>query len=158
MAGRESILSEIQQKGSDIQNAPDALRQSAGVSVDKALSPFNQKKQEIDAALHKAQAPFEAMKAQQQQAQQSIEAAKKQAEAAKKLLQGKELLFGMAKDVADKTMNEAQSALTKARQGMEDREKECQNAGTMVKDLLAKIEAQAKSAAGDRGGAPGGTG
>jgi chromosome segregation ATPase len=155
MAGKET-LSRIQQKGSEIKNAPGALKQSITSGADKALSPFTQKKQELDAALQKAHAPFEAMKAQQQQAQQSMDAAKKQADAAKKVLEGKELLYGMAKDVSDKTMNDTQSTLKKAQQGMEDREKEYQNAGTVVKDLLAKIEAQARSAAGDAGRAPGG--
>jgi multidrug resistance efflux pump len=156
MADKESVLSQIQQKGSAIKNAPGALRQSAGGSVDKALSPFAQKKQELDAALQKARAPFEAMKAQQQQAKLSMDAAKQQADAAKKVLEGKELLFGTTNDVSDKTMNDAQSTLAKAKQGMEDRQKEYQNAGTMVKDLIVKIEAQAKSAAGDAGTAPGG--
>lgn len=155
MADTGSKLSEIQKKGSDIKNAPGALRQSAGSSVNKALSPFTQKKQELDATLQKAKQPFDAMKAQQQQAQLSMDAAKKQADSAKKVLDGKELLFGSAKDVSDKTMNDAQSTLGKAKQGMEDRQKEYQNAGAAVKDLIAKIEAQAKSAAGDTGTAPG---
>jgi chromosome segregation ATPase len=148
-------LSDIQKKGSEITNAPAALRQSAGSSVDKALSPFTQKKQELDATLQKAQQPFEAMKAQQQQAKLSMDAAKKQADSAKKVLEGKELLYGSKKDVSDKTMNDTQSTLGKVKQGMEDRQKEYQSAGTMVKDLIAKIEAQAKGAAGGAGTAPG---
>lgn len=155
MAGKDTV-SDIQKKGAEIRNAPGALKQSALGSAGKALSPLNQKKQELDAALQKAHAPFEAMKAQQQQAQQSMDAAKKQAEAAKKVLEGKELLYSTANDISDKTMNDTQSTLTKAQQGMEDREKEFQNAGAVVKDLIAKIEAQAKSAAGDAGKVPGG--
>ncbi|MFA5268518.1 MAG: hypothetical protein WC379_11155 [Methanoregula sp.] len=154
MAAKDTV-SDIQKKGAEIRNAPGALRQSVTGGVDTALSPFNQKKQEMDAALQRAKAPFDAMKAQQQQATASMDAAKKQADAAKKVLEGKELLFGSANDVSDKTMNDTQSTLNKAQQGMEDREKEYQNAGTVVKDLLAKIEAQAKSAAGDAGKTPG---
>jgi chromosome segregation ATPase len=155
MAGMDSKLSDIQKKASEIKNAPGTLKQSAGSSVNNALSPFTRKKQELDATLQKAQQPIDAMKAQQQQAKLSMDAAKKQADSAKKVLDGKELLFGSAKDVSDKTMNDAQSTLTRAKQGIEERQKDYHNAGAFVKDLMAKIEAQAKSAAGDAGKAPG---
>jgi hypothetical protein len=154
MADRDT-LSDIQKKGSELKNAPDAFRQSAAGGADKVLSPFTKKKQEADAAIQAVNAPFEAMRAKQQQATQAMNAAKQEVGSAKKILDVKELLFGTANDISNKTMNDAQSTLTKAKQGIGERQKDYNNAGAFVKDLMAKIEAQAKSAAGDAGRAPG---
>jgi len=154
MAGRDT-LSDIQKKGSALKNAPEAFRQSAAGGAEKVLSPFTRKKQEADAAIQAVNAPFEAMRAKQQQATQAVNAAKLEVDSAKKVLDVKELLFGTANDVSDKTMNDARSTLDKAKQGIEERQKDYNNAGACVQDLIARIEAQAKSAAGDAGKAPG---
>jgi len=154
MADMGSKLSDVQRKATDIQNAPAALRQSAGSGVDKALSPLAQKKMEIDAALQKANQPFDTMKARQQQVAMSMETAKKQADSAKKALEAKELLHGMANDVSSKTMNDAQSTLASAKQGIESRQQDFQNAGAFVQDLEAKLAAALKGA-GETGNAPG---
>lgn len=154
MADPESRLSDVQKKAADIQNAPAALRQSATGSVDKALSPFTQKKQEMDAALQRVNQPFEAMKARQQQAAMAMDAAQKQADQAKKTLEAKELLFGTANDVTGKTMNDARSTLSSARQGIESRQQDYQNAGSFVRDLEAKVAAALRGA-GDAEHAPG---
>ncbi|MDD1683931.1 MAG: hypothetical protein LUO98_08875 [Methanoregula sp.] len=156
MADSDSKLSGLKKAGTRIAGAPDSIKQAADSTAGRALSPFDQKKQEADAAIAKANAPFEAMKAQQQQAKLAMDSAKQQAESAKKILTVQEMLFMTAKDASDKTMNDAQSTLNKAKQGIEERQKDYNNAGAFVKELMAKVEAQARGAAGSAGMPPGG--
>jgi hypothetical protein len=148
MADSESNLDNLKKAGSGIAGASDSIKQAADGTAGRALSPFDQKKQEADAAIAKANAPFEAMRAQQQQAKLATDSIKQQAESAKKILAVREILFTTAKDASDRTMNDAQSTLNKAKQGIEERQKDYNNAGLFVKELMAKIEAQAKGAAG----------
>ena len=124
---------------------PNAMKQSIGGTINKTLSPFNQKKQELDASMQKVDQPFQMMQAQQQQIKMSMDAAQQQTESAKKILDTKEMMFSTSKDATNKTLNDAQSTLQKANQGIDSRQKEFQNAGEQVKELIAKIEAQVKS-------------
>jgi chromosome segregation ATPase len=156
MADSDSGLSGLKKAGAGIAGAPDSIKQAADSTAGRALSPFAQKKQEADAAIAKANAPFEAMRARQQQAKLAMDSAKQQAESAKKILTVKEMLFMTAKDASDKTMNDAQSTLNKAKQGIDERQKDYNNAGAFVKELMAKVEAQARGAAGSAGMPPGG--
>lgn len=157
MSDEKGMKTRLEESSKVLKGAEEKLeksRNAIGDSVLKLKSPFEQKKNELDAAMNKAEEPFTIMAAKQQQAKMTMDAAKNKADAAKKVLNAKEIAHQEGKNKTDRAMNDAKSRAERAKGSIEDRQREFQKAGELVKSLIAKIESQGKSKFS--GSAPGG--
>lgn len=112
----------------------------------------------LNAAFQKASQPAELLKQKQLQTEATVQAATTRVDAAKKFLEGKENAHAFAQNQANQQMNQAISATNKAKQGIEDRQREFGSAMQLVQSLRTKIESQVSSASqlqNIQGGGPG---
>jgi hypothetical protein len=143
MPGGKGVTN-TQKESSKIPKGAGEKITEARSSLDLVSSSFSQKKQTLDAALKKTQEPINILKARQQQAKIAIDAARKKADAAKKLLEVKELAHKHGKSKTNKAMNDAKATAEKAKKDLKDKQRDFQKSGELVKQLIAKIESQAK--------------
>jgi chromosome segregation ATPase len=127
----------------DVEGKLDESRNALDDSVKKVTSPFEQKKEEFNAIMNKAEEPFNSIKLKQQQAQNAMEEAKNKAEAAKKILNAKEILHEESKKRTDKALSGAKSRAENAKSNIENAQRDLQKADELVKSLIAKLESKA---------------
>jgi phage shock protein A len=130
MADKKSVKTKPENGGKSLKDAGDKIKKT---------------KKAFDDAINKVEGPFKILKAKQQQAKNTMEQAEKKVETAKKILNAKEILHKEGKDRTNRAMNDARSSAQKAKNSVEDRQKEFTKAGEFVKSLLAKLGSQGKA-------------
>lgn len=154
------MMDDIKDLGTSAKNGADrakaaastlsGLRQMPGNKLSelnsKVMSPLDQKKQAIEAAKMKAEAPVQLLQQKQQQLQAVTDAAQKKADAARKLLELKELASQKTKSESVRSISNQKALALKAKNSVGDRMKEVQAKGDALRSLLEKLEAQAQGA------------
>jgi hypothetical protein len=146
-------LKDTEKSVKDVMAAPgkamadiEKLKQVPGNEITKSLSPLMKKKQEIEAAKAKAEAPLKLMQQKQEQMKRATEAARKKADAAARLLEAKQFLQQRNKSENIGAIADQKSLADRAKNGVDGRMRDVKSKGDAVTSLIEKIEAQAKQA------------